>query len=178
MRGTLEVFPRLILVDFFENLGRLRPISFRQKNLKKIARKKIKYVLELSKFCCCISNRFCFLTHSKNLSKKNWGRPGSPAPFPKNVSKILGMEVNGLLKSTEFREPGSNCFWNIWLSNFWEFPLFQNRQNEFSPKNSRKKSQIRLLYYTKWFNLLWLAGIWDRLTSICSLEVLDRFGYI
>ena len=106
MRGTLKVFPRLIPVDFFENLWRSRPLSYRQKNLKKIARKRIKVVLEINKVRCCILNRFRFPTHSKNLSKKIWGRPISPAPAPKNFVKILSVDVDDMFKFTEFRWSG------------------------------------------------------------------------
>ena len=112
MRGTLKVSPRLLPIDFLENLGRSRSLTFCRKNVKKILREGIEGGLEPTKFRRCISNRFRFFRYSTISSKKNWGQPRSPAPDPKNLEKSLEVDVNDVLKSAEFRRPGLNRFRN------------------------------------------------------------------
>ena len=170
--------PRLIPVDFLGNLGRSRSLSFCQINLRKITKERSKVVLEPTKFHCRTSNRFCFLKHSKNLSKKFWGWPGSPVPCLKNLEKILSVDMVNVLKSTDFRRLSSNRLRNNRLSTFWEFPLFSKLVKLISPKNRRQKSRFRLDYVLSWFNLLWLAEIWVRFIPVCFLEVVHQFGYI
>ena len=144
MRGTLEVSPRLPPVDFFENLRRSRSLTSRRKNPKKIREDENGIVLELTKFCRRISNRFGFLKHSENLWKFFWGWPGSPVPSLKNLVKIQRVEIDSVLKATEFRCCIRNRFWYIWLQRFWEFPLFPKLVKLIFPKNKRQKSRFRL----------------------------------
>ena len=94
--------PRLLPIDFLENLESSRSLTFYRKNVKKILRTRTEDELKPAKFRRCISNSFCFPTPSKNLSKKNWGRPRTPAPNLKNLEKIMGVGFNDFLKPCEF----------------------------------------------------------------------------
>ena len=178
LRETLKKSHRLHPIDFFENLGRSRSLIYWRKNLKKISRTATVYGLKPTKFHWHISNDSRFPPHSTNSSKKNWVRPCSPAPIQKKLEKLPGVGEGNVLKSTEFRRFVSNCFWNIRLSIFRGFPLFQKIVKLNFPENWGKKSRFRLDYVLSWFSLLWLAEILSRFTSMCSLEVVGQFGYI
>ena len=65
--GPWKFSPRLLPVNFFENLGDSRSLPSHRKNLKKIMGKGDEIALERTHFCRRILNRFCFLKHSENL---------------------------------------------------------------------------------------------------------------
>ena len=169
MRGTLTVSPRLLPIDFFENLGRSRSLSYRRKKPKKILGKGSKNELEPTKFHCRISNHSRFPRHSTNSSKKYSGQPRSPAPGRKNLEKIQNVGIDDVLTCTEFSRLGSNRFWIIRLSTFWEFPSFSKLIKWIFPKNRKKKIAIPASLVHKLVQSALSVQIWVWLIPICSL---------